>query len=45
MSLGWRSPAATSCSIGVNKMKFSRLIGTTSASRLRASVRSKYIAA
>jgi hypothetical protein len=37
--------AVNRCSIGVNKMKFSRLIGTTSASRPRASVLSKYIAA
>src|SRR6266566_2868656 len=45
MSLGERSPAATSCSIGVNKMKFSRLISVTSTSARRASVLSRYIAA
>jgi len=30
MSLGRTSPAATSCSIGVNRTKFSRLIGVIS---------------
>src|SRR4030095_12526184 len=36
ISPGERSPAATSCSIGVNKMKFSRLIRVTSRSSRRA---------
>src|SRR5437762_13127853 len=45
MSLGERSPAATSCSIGVNRIKFSRLISVTSTSSRRASVLSRYIAA
>src|SRR5690349_8439111 len=45
MSPGNSSPAAISCSIGVNRMKFSRLINVTSMSARRASVLSKYIAA
>src|SRR4030095_8951929 len=45
MSAGCRSPAATSCSIGVKRMKFSRQINTTSASPVRARVLSKCIAA
>src|SRR5437762_12327417 len=45
MSLGCRSPAATSCSIGVNRIKFSRLISVTSTSARRARPLSKYFAA
>src|SRR6476619_3635934 len=45
MSPGYRSPAATSCSIGVKRMKFSRLISVTSTSARRASRLSKCIAA
>src|SRR5437899_12301202 len=45
MSLGERSPAATSCRLGVNKMKFSRLTSVTSMSLRRASLLSRYLAA
>src|SRR4029453_13731120 len=45
ISPGERSPAATSCSIGVNKMKFSRLIKVTSISGRFARTLSRYLAA
>jgi len=40
-----RSPAATSCSIGVYRMKFSRAISVTSTSGRRARCLSRYFAA
>jgi len=40
---GIKLARATSCSIGVNNMKFSRLISVTSTSARRANALSKYV--